>query len=905
MGRIILLFLFILPVHLWAQLPEEFYDTKIADGFELATGITFDDNGRGYIWDKKGVVYLLDTSGQVLPEPLIDLQEEVSNWNDHGLNAFCLDRDFLENGRFYLYYVVDLHHYWNFGTPNYHPDTTVTDRATFGRVVRYEADPATDFRTTRLETRTILLGEDISSGVPILYPFHGLGSLIQSIDGSLLLTVGDGSGNLGTGIGGDPNDEFINAALADGIIELDQDVGAYRAQYLGSLCGKILRIDPETGDGLVSNPYFDPAHPRSAQSRTWALGLRNPYRIQLRPNTGSHYPGDGNPGTIMIGDVGNAGWEEINIGLAGGQNFGWPVFEGFGLAWNFWTNDVPVNAMAPNPIANCEYEFLNFRQLLAAPKESGPYVPGNPCDPSQPIPAELHPMYAQIPAIAWNNAKWNPPTRTAIPTWTENGNPDYFVLGEEEAYIEGESFSGFSSMAGVFYEGTSFPEEYWGKYFAIDFSGWIKVLDIDENNEIHRVDPFHDFAKDIIHLAQNPTDGALYYTNIAGEVHKITYGGNPPPVAVLELDTQYGVSPLTVQFDATQSSDPNDTELSFFWDFGDGSTSEEAQPEHTFVSATSAPVSFPVSLTVTDPEGASRSAETVVSLHNTPPSVAITSFEDGDQFPLNATSLLVLAAEVSDAEHADEELTYAWRVFLHHNDHFHPEPVDFAHRTHTLISPVGCDGEEYYYRIELTVTDPLGLSETVTQRIYPYCGEDFIDWINLTATPDALGVQLDWGTLFEEEVVRMELQRSPDFLSFATIALIDPAGQSNSEQLYAYFDEQPPRGSLVYRLKVFTSDQAYTYSNLAVTSFPAPKAWKVYPNPATFQVHLEVQEAEADQMELELFNVQGQILRRSVYPATPGRAWELPLIIESLPAGPYWYRIRNGESVYTGQLVVQ
>ena len=39
-------------------------------------------------------------------------------------------------------------------------------------------------------------------------------------------------------------------------------------------------IDAETGDGLLSNPFYDVNNPRSAQSRTYSLGFRNPFRIK-------------------------------------------------------------------------------------------------------------------------------------------------------------------------------------------------------------------------------------------------------------------------------------------------------------------------------------------------------------------------------------------------------------------------------------------------------------------------------------------------------------------------------------------------------------------------------------------------------------------------------------------------
>ncbi|MEM1214082.1 MAG: PKD domain-containing protein [Bacteroidota bacterium] len=887
-----------------AQLPDDFYDTRISDQFVLPLGITFDNNGQGYLWEKDGKVYVLDENDEILPAPLLDLSEEVSSWKDHGLNGFCLDQEFLTNGYVYCYYVVDLHHYWHYGTAEYHPDTTVIDKPTFGRITRYQADPATSFTTIIPDSRTVLLGETISTGVPILYDFHGLGSLVQGTDRSLLFSSGETTGGLQIGIGNEPGDVMVPQAIDWGIITPDEDLGAYKSQYLGSLNGKILRIDPDTGDGLASNPYYDATQARSAQSRVWGWGLRNPYRIMVRPNTGSHYLADGDPGTLIIGDVGNGAWEEINIQTRGGQNFGWPVLEGFFLSWKFWNQDVPNNPLAPNPLANCTEDFLNFRQLLALPNENGPFTPGNPCDPSQPIPDNLNPAYAEQPILTWSNALWNQPARALIPAWNDVGDPEEVPLGTPDQAIEGEPFDGYSSLAGIFYAGETFPEAYRGKYFHCDYSGWIKVFDLDENNVLTKVERFHDDARDIIHLAQNTSNGALYYTNALGELHKITYGGNPAPVAVIEADRFFGPGPLTVQFSALSSYDPNNDPMSYFWEFGDGSTSDSAEPTHTFNTTNTGPQSFTVRLTATDAQGATHVAERVVSLNNTPPQVEITSFKDGDQYPLGYTSLLRLLAKVTDAEHATEDLQYTWRTYLHHNLHFHPDPPIYEAASHFLISPLGCEEETYYYRIELTVTDPAGLATKVSQQIYPYCGDDFVEGLTLEGTVAGAGVELDWVTTFAEDIAVVEVQRSPDYFRFTTIGEVAPRNASTTEN-YAFFDANPERGSNFYRIKVTTTSGAFTYSNLFEITYPQPIDWEVFPNPATQHLTFNLRQAQSEKVLIELYNVAGQHLRQFPFAATPNEAWSERVLIAPFPPGLYSYRIVDGERSYTGRVIIQ
>ncbi len=76
-------------------------------------------------------------------------------------------------------------------------------------------------------------------------------------------------------------------------------------------------------------------------------------------------------------------------------------------------------------------------------------------------------------------------------------------------------------------------------------------------------------------------------------------GGNDWPVAVATGDTSGGDLPLTVQFESTGSFDPDGTIASHAWDFGDGASSTEVAPSHTYTEAGQ----YVTTLTVTDDAG--------------------------------------------------------------------------------------------------------------------------------------------------------------------------------------------------------------------------------------------------------------------------------------------------------------
>jgi len=900
-------FLLLIPLWIQAQLlPTDFYDQKILSNLDFPTGIVFNDAGQGYIWQKKGVVRILRANGTLQTQPLIDIREEVSNWKDHGLMGFALDRDFLSNGYFYMLYAVDLYHYHHYGTPTYNPDSTVTFQATFGRVTRYQADAATNFSTVVPDSRKILLGVTAGDGIPITWEFHGLGSLITANDGTLLLSCGDGSSSIGPDKGGDQLGTLASQAIQAGIMSPDQDLGSYRAQYQGSLNGKILRIDPQTGEGLPSNPYYEAAEPRSPQSRIWAMGLRNPYRIVVRPGTGNHYPQFGAPGTLFVGDVGNGGWEEINIVDTAGLNFGWPLFEGFYWEWNFFLAGSPPHPKAPNPLygdTGCGQEYLTFQDLMALPTPSGEISHPNPCNSSIAIPDSLPVWEQHMPAVIWSNSQWNPPIRTETMVFHEQGYPTGLSIADSLSSVEGEIFGGFSSLAGIFYTGDKFPEIYRGKYFGVDFSGWIKVFDFDENNHLKSISPFHLFAKDIIHLAANPANGALYYINLQGDIRKISYGGNPPPVAVIEADRYYGTGPLTIHFSGAASSD--DMPISHYhWDFGDGSTSQDPQPIHTYAAGQNMPLGYTATLTVTDSFGLTDHAEKIIGLNNTPPIVQISSLHNGDRFPSETSLVIDLKANVQDNESPDDSLIYEWRTFLQHNAHYHPDPPIYEKEPYLLINAIGCDGEDYWYRIELTVTDPQGLSSTSTRNIFPNCeGEPSVEWLYLGANPESDKIQLSWRVDRSDLIDSFEVQRTADFFHFHRIGAVQ-AGPFPAH-IYFFDDHTPLHGANIYRIKAWHRDRRLSFSNLIIENFPAARPLKVFPNPTEGPIQIELAQALDSWIGVELFNQHGiRRLRRQLL-TTPGEAVVHQVETSQLEKGLYFYRITNGSTSYAGKIYLR
>ncbi|MFO0963893.1 MAG: PQQ-dependent sugar dehydrogenase [Phycisphaerales bacterium] len=348
-----------------ADPPAGFVAEAVGSGWNELVGVAPLPDGRVIAWERAGRVWMVEADGTRHATPMLDISDEVLAWRDHGMLGLALDPDFEHNGHIYLAYAVDRHHLDFFGTAQYNPATTVTSAATIGRVTRYTADPDEGFEHCHAESRLVLLGITKEDGIPLFGESHGVGSLSFGEDGTLLLSAGDSADYTTVDTGGPMPTGFREDALASGILRPSEDVGAYRAQLRDCLNGKLLRLDPATGDGVASNPFFDPAHPRAPRSRVWAMGLRNPFRVSHVPGTGAHLPGDGDPGAFVVSDVGWGSWEEVSIVDAPGLDLGWPIHEGHERTTEYaWVS--PQCTEAPNPLAGsggCE-PFLRFRDLL-------------------------------------------------------------------------------------------------------------------------------------------------------------------------------------------------------------------------------------------------------------------------------------------------------------------------------------------------------------------------------------------------------------------------------------------------------------------------------------------------------------------------------------------------------------
>lgn len=276
---------------------------------------------------------------------------------------------------------------------------------------------------------------------------------------------------------------------------------------------------------------------------------------------------------------------------------------------------------------------------------------------------------------------------------------------------------GSAVIGGTILTSKRFPAQYQGNFFFADYpKHTFSRMPFDAAHKPLAPIPFMTFIQGgPVSVEQGP-DGFLYYIALStGEVRRIR-PATGDPIAKASADTLSGAAPLKVAFSSAGSLDPGGLPLAYRWDFGDGDSSAEANPAHTF--APRATRAFTVRLTVTDSLGKSATDSLVLTVGSTPPRATILSPPPGTQ--LHPGDTLRYSGAAADSEETLPPEALSWTILLHHDDHFHPYGATTGKGGFLVVEDHGSGGA-YSYDLLLIATDRTGLQDTqrVTVGIIP------------------------------------------------------------------------------------------------------------------------------------------------------------------------------------------
>jgi glucose/arabinose dehydrogenase/PKD repeat protein len=366
-----------------------------------------------------------------------------------------------------------------------------------------------------------------------------------------------------------------------------------------------------------------------------------------------------------------------------------------------------------------------------------------------------------------------------------------------------------SITGGFVYHGSAFPSSYQGRYFFADYTqNWIKSLTFDAQGNVDGIFNFEpaDGASDgaygdIVYLAEGP-DGALYYVDLGysdvggtfgiSKIRRIRYiQSNLPPTAIASASPTSGPAPLTVTFSSAGSFDPELQPITYLWTFGDGATSSEANPVHTY--AQDGP--YVARLTVSDNVNTTLGDPFTISVGNAPTCVILTPNPNSTFI---AGDVILFSGEASDTEDGVLPASaYVWNIDFLHEGHVHPGPVHSGVTSGTFTIPTS--GHDFSgdtrYRISLRVTDSDGLQGSAQAHIYPQKVDLSFDTI-----PSGVTLYLDG------------IAKATPFVYDALINFqhsIEARNSSSATTVYT-FQSWSDGGAQLHTITVPASDQSYS-----------------------------------------------------------------------------------------------
>ncbi len=306
-------------------------------------------------------------------------------------------------------------------------------------------------------------------------------------------------------------------------------------------------------------------------------------------------------------------------------------------------------------------------------------------------------------------------------------------------------------------------------------------------------DPVHTYTNVGTYSAELTVTDAEGLTSTDTITITVTEVGNTnqAPVAVISATPETGEAPLEVTFTGSSSTD-DVAVVSYAWDFGDGTSSTQADPIHTYANIGS----YAAELTVTDAEGLT-STDTIT--------ITVTEVGNTNQAPVAVVSAALESGEAplevlftgSNSTDDVAVVSYAW-------DFGDGTSSTEADPTHTYTAPGT-------YTAELTVTDGEGLTNTaaidieVTEPNEPNTNEPGSAKASIAPNPVPI----------TDDFASVQISELPDGVVVTKIHLHDSTGRLvgtyDPAQLYdAEFE--------TYRIPIFTLRSGLYYTTIELSS---------------------------------------------------------------------------------------
>jgi glucose/arabinose dehydrogenase len=488
-----------------ATVPAGFGDETVFEGLSDPTMVRFAPDGRVFVAEKGGKILVFENLQDETPEVFADLSKPVYDYEDHGLLGIALDPLF-DLGRPYVYAIYTFNH--KLADPETqeplvsNPEGVAPAWPSEGPAgpEEFEHDQCTEQGEEGCEVSGLVVrmtasaegnhavpsAEDPAEKVLIegwcqQSTTHSIGNVGFGPEGNLFVSGGEGSmfsepdyGQFGNPCGDPfeaPNGNPRRSKSEGGSLRSQSVLRNHSLPgHKTLLSGTVLRVNPDTGEGVPGNPFYTTSTEKNAK-RIIAFGFRQPWRFAFNPRTSK----------LFVDNVGDGTFEQmVRLELNGAASYsdgepaynsGWPCYESA-------VEEPDHNehyAFASEPLPTLQVCLDQYQAEAEGKPEtstpffsyahSGPITPGDPCD-AEHTPTDIGGLSfyegSNYPAAYKNSLFFADPIRGCIYVMkaSPNGEPDPASV---TSFVSGKSpfsFPGVDIEQGP--EGDIFYTEFFG-----------------------------------------------------------------------------------------------------------------------------------------------------------------------------------------------------------------------------------------------------------------------------------------------------------------------------------------------------------------------------------------------------------------------------------------------------------